>query len=72
MSLPRQARQATGLSQREFAQLVGVNHVTIAKWETGARTPSAQALSLLRLVEASPRRAVQVLRRAQREAASSP
>lgn len=48
--IARKARLATGLTQREFARLIGANHITVSKWETGARCPSQVALSLLHLL----------------------
>lgn len=59
----REARQATGLTQREFAKLIGANHITVSKWENGARKPSLVAQRLLGLIAAGPELCVDVLRR---------
>lgn len=55
--LCKQARKATGLSQRDFAELVGVHYTTIAHWESGAKKPSSIACSLLRLIVNNPEQA---------------
>src|SRR3712207_4542901 len=36
----REARRRAGLSQRGLAKLLGTTQAVIARWETGARTPS--------------------------------
>lgn len=59
----RKARQVTGLTQREFAKLIGANHITVSKWENGARKPSRVALRLLDLVAGGPTECVVRLRR---------
>lgn len=41
----RAARQSTGLSQREFAQLIGVALETMRAWDSGRRQPPAAALA---------------------------
>lgn len=38
------AREAAGLTQRGLAERLGVAHATLAQWETGQRTPAADAL----------------------------
>ena len=53
-ALAKEARKATGLSQRAFSRLLGVSHVTVANWETGARRPSAIARAALRIVAGFP------------------
>jgi DNA-binding transcriptional regulator YiaG len=60
-ALARRARRGTGLSQRAFARLIGVHHVTVATWETCRRHPSDLALSLLKIIEASPVLALRAL-----------
>lgn len=59
----RQAREATGLTQREFAKLIGANHITVSKWENGARRPSQVAQRLLGLIAAGPELCLDVLRK---------
>lgn len=53
----------TGLTQREFAKLIGANHITVSKWENGARRPSRVALRLLDLVACGPTECMDALRR---------
>jgi transcriptional regulator with XRE-family HTH domain len=38
------AREAAGLGQRDLARRLGIAHATLAQWETGQRTPAADAL----------------------------
>ena len=45
----KEIRAATGLSQKKFAEKTGVPARTILSWETGARTPPAYVIPLLRL-----------------------
>jgi putative transcriptional regulator len=48
------ARQKLGLSQSEFARLLGISVRTLHHWEHGSRTPSGAARVLLRLVVRHP------------------
>src|SRR5450759_1640693 len=43
------ARAGTGLSQSEFAHLLGVSVRTLQDWEAGRREPSGAAQTLLRI-----------------------
>lgn len=61
--LALRARTATGLTQEDFAVLIGCDRVTVANWETGRRPPSRLSASLLRLIEAHPKLAVRTLRK---------
>lgn len=48
---PAEARQKLGLSQSQFARLMGgTSQMTVSKWETGERTPRDQAAELMRLL----------------------
>lgn len=40
----REARLMAGHTQKEFAQLLGVTQVTVARWETGGRPISLDSL----------------------------
>jgi DNA-binding transcriptional regulator YiaG len=62
-SLARNAREALGLSQREFAALLGVPHATVGRWEAGMRNPGAVGEALFALILDSPRRSGRALRR---------
>jgi putative transcriptional regulator len=48
------ARQKSGLSQSQFATLLGVSVRTLQEWEQGRRQPSGAAKTLLRVAMAHP------------------
>lgn len=48
------ARAATGLSQGEFAKLLGVSKRTLEGWEQGRMQPSGAARVLLRIAARRP------------------
>lgn len=48
------ARAASGLSQAQFAALLGVSMRTLQDWEQGRRKPSGAAQTLLRVAELHP------------------
>lgn len=48
------AREKSGLSQAEFARLLGVSVRTIQDWEQGRREPSAAAKTLIKVAELHP------------------
>ena len=50
-----ETRNKTGLTQEEFAQLLGVSVKTLAAWEQGVRTPSGAARTLLKIAEKYPK-----------------
>ncbi len=48
-------REGTGLSQTEFARLLGVSLRTLQEWEQGRRAPSGAARTLLLIAAKNPR-----------------
>ena len=48
------ARQASGLSQAQFAQVLGISMRTLQKWEQGEREPSGAAKTLIRIAQRHP------------------
>ena len=48
------ARAGTGLSQAQFAKLIGVSLRTLQEWEQGRKRPSGPAAALLRIVARDP------------------
>jgi putative transcriptional regulator len=51
----REARHKLGLSQREFASLVGAAVGTVRKWELGTRRPSGAARTLIEVIKTEPK-----------------
>ena len=54
-------RTQSGLSQSEFAQLLGVSVRTLQDWEQGRRSPSGAARTLLMVVEKNPQAVLDVV-----------
>lgn len=48
------ARNTSGLSQAQFAELLGISVRTLQKWEQGEREPSGAAKSLIRIAQRHP------------------
>jgi len=49
-----EARQNVGLSQREFAEILGVSVRTLQAWEQGKRYPLKAAIVLLKIAKVEP------------------
>lgn len=54
VSMAAQARQRLGLSQTQFAGMLGVSVRTFQDWEQGRREPSGAARTLLRVAAVRP------------------
>lgn len=48
-------RRFVGLTQRAFAEALGISVHTLRNWEQGRRTPEGPALALLRVAARHPR-----------------
>jgi putative transcriptional regulator len=53
-------RERTGLSQAQFAVLLGVSVRTLQEWEQGRRAPSGAARTLLMVAAKNPRALLEV------------
>lgn len=54
-------RVREGLTQLQFAELLGTSLGTLRKWESGERSPSGAAARLLTLFEAKPKLVTETL-----------
>ena len=57
----KSVRAKIGLSQSEFAQLIGVKVATLRNWEQHRRQPTGPAAALLTIVEKEPEAALRAL-----------
>jgi putative transcriptional regulator len=53
-------REKTGLSQAQFAKLLGVSARTLQDWEQGRRAPSGAARTLLLIAAKNPQALLEV------------
>jgi putative transcriptional regulator len=58
----RAVREATGLSQAQFARLIEVHLGTLRNWEQGRRHPTGPARALLKALKARPKAVIAALR----------
>ena len=54
-------REKTGLSQSQFALIIGVKLKTLQNWEQGRRRPVGRARALLKILETDPEGAIKAL-----------
>ncbi len=59
-------RKRLGLSQSQFALLIGVSKRTVEGWEQERREPEGPARALLRIFEVDPKHAAKALHSARR------
>jgi putative transcriptional regulator len=57
----KEIRQATGLSQPNFAHLIDVQLGTLRNWEQGRREPTGPAKALLRAIRNDPKHVLEAL-----------
>jgi putative transcriptional regulator len=57
----RSIRRKLGLSQSEFALMIGVSVSTLQNWEQGRRRPEGPAQALLRVAASNPKAVVDAL-----------
>ncbi len=60
LSPATEARQKTGLSQSQFAKLLGVSVRTLQGWEQGRIQPSGAARTLLAIAQRNPKALLEV------------
>ncbi len=54
-------RRKLGVSQSQFALMIGVSVATLRGWEQGRRTPQGPALALLRVAARNPKLVAEAL-----------
>lgn len=59
----RAVREATGLSQAQFARLIEVQIGTLRNWEQGRRHPTGPARALIKALKAEPKVVMEALRK---------
>lgn len=59
----KSVRQKLGLTQSEFASLIGISPRTLQNWEQGHRRPEGTARALLRVAESHPKAVLEALHR---------
>lgn len=59
----RVVRARVGMTQREFANRIGISVDTLRNWEQGRRYPTGTARALLRIIDKAPEAAVAALQK---------
>lgn len=49
----KKIRKSTGMSQRLFAEYMGVSHKTVEAWEAGTNHPSGSSSRILSMIESN-------------------
>jgi len=62
-------RHKLGLSQTQFAWLIGVSHRTLENWEQGRRHPTGPARALLTILSADTKHSLRALHHQRRKQA---
>lgn len=57
----RKIREATGLTQARFAEMLDVKLATLRNWEQGRREPTGPAKALLKAIYNDPKHVLQAL-----------
>jgi len=57
----RKVREQLGVSQAEFAMMIGVSPRTLQNWEQGRRRPEGAARALLRVAARNPEAVLEAL-----------
>ena len=57
----KEIREATGLTQVQFAQRIGIEVATLRNWELGRREPTGPAKALLTAIKNDPQHVLQAL-----------
>jgi putative transcriptional regulator len=60
----RAVREATGLSQVQFARLIEVQIGTLRNWEQGRRHPTGPARALIKALKSRPKAVMEALKEA--------
>lgn len=57
---PREIRGKMGLSQEDFAHVLGISVRTLQNWEQGRRSPTGPAMKLLQIAAVHPKLLLQM------------
>jgi DNA-binding transcriptional regulator YiaG len=60
----KEARAKSGLSQSQFARLLGIDVGTLRNWEQGHRSPSGPARALITAINVDPENVLRALKAA--------